>query len=33
MDAKTSIQIVHDIRNAEIVSLKEDYHPFVKKVI
>ncbi len=33
LDAKTSIQIVHDIRNAEITSLKEDYHPFVKKVI
>ena len=31
IDAKTSIQIVHDIRNAEIAPLKEDYHPFAKK--
>ncbi|KAA1247133.1 Gfo/Idh/MocA family protein [Aquimarina sp. RZ0] len=31
-DAKTSIQIVHDIRNAEISTLQNDYHPFVKKI-
>ncbi|GAA0731584.1 Gfo/Idh/MocA family oxidoreductase [Aquimarina litoralis] len=31
LEAKPSIQIVHDIRNAEISPLKEDYHPFVKK--
>lgn len=30
-DAKTSIQIVHDIRNARISSLTDDYHPFLKK--
>ncbi len=33
LDAKTSIQIVHDIRNAEISSLQGDYHPFVKKIV
>ncbi|MDH7445053.1 Gfo/Idh/MocA family protein [Aquimarina sp. 2201CG14-23] len=33
MDAKTSIQIVHDIRNAEITPLKGDFHPFVKNIM
>ena len=26
-DARTSIQLVHDIRNAEPIGLKGDYHP------
>jgi UDP-N-acetyl-2-amino-2-deoxyglucuronate dehydrogenase len=30
-DAKEAIQIVHDIRNAESIGLKGDYHPFAKK--
>jgi UDP-N-acetyl-2-amino-2-deoxyglucuronate dehydrogenase len=30
-DAKTSIEIVHDIRNAPISPLEGDYHPFLKK--
>jgi len=30
IDAKQSIEIVHNIRNAEIAPLKEDYHPFAK---
>ncbi len=30
IDAKPSIEIVHDIRNAEITPLKADYHPFLK---
>ncbi|GAA4277293.1 Gfo/Idh/MocA family oxidoreductase [Aquimarina mytili] len=30
IDAKPSIEIVHDIRNAEITPLKGDYHPFLK---
>ena len=29
-DAKTSIQIIHDIRNAELQPLRGDYHPFCK---
>ena len=29
-EARQSIQIVHDIRNAGISELKEDYHPFLK---
>ncbi|GHA46119.1 oxidoreductase [Salinimicrobium marinum] len=29
-DSKPSIELVHDIRNAAITSLKGDYHPFVK---
>lgn len=29
-DARQSIEIVHDIRNAEIQNLEGDYHPFVK---
>ena len=32
LEAKSSIQIVHDIRNAEISPLKEDYHPFMKNI-
>jgi len=30
-DARKAIEIVHDIRNAEIIGLKGDYHPFAKK--
>lgn len=30
-DARTSIEIVHDIRNAKISGLKEDFHPFLKQ--
>ncbi len=30
MEAKTSIDIVHDIRNSTPVGLKGDYHPFCK---
>jgi UDP-N-acetyl-2-amino-2-deoxyglucuronate dehydrogenase len=30
MEAKTSIDIVHDIRNSAPVGLKGDYHPFCK---
>ena len=29
-EAKTSIKIVHDIRNSEPIGLKGDYHPFCK---
>lgn len=29
-DARTSIEIVHDIRNAPISPLEGDYHPFLK---
>jgi len=29
-DARTSIQLVHDIRNAEPIGLKGDYHPLAK---
>ncbi len=30
LDAKPSIEIVHDIRNAKISPLKGEYHPFLK---
>lgn len=30
-DSQKSIKIVHDIRNAKIAPLKDDYHPFLKK--
>ncbi|MEW7291002.1 Gfo/Idh/MocA family oxidoreductase [Aquimarina sp. 2304DJ70-9] len=30
IDAKPSIEIVHDIRNVEITPLQGDYHPFLK---
>ena len=30
MEAKTSIDIVHDIRNSTPIGLKGDYHPFCK---
>jgi len=30
-DARTSIQIAHDIRNGEVLGLKGEYHPFCKK--
>ena len=30
LDAKQSIEIVHDIRNAELTPLKGEYHPFAK---
>jgi UDP-N-acetyl-2-amino-2-deoxyglucuronate dehydrogenase len=30
-DAKTAIEIVHDIRHQEPVGLKGEYHPFAKK--
>ena len=30
-DAKASVQLVHDIRNAELTSVKGDYHPLVKQ--
>lgn len=30
-DARQAIEIVHDIRNADPIGLKEDYHPFAKK--
>jgi len=29
-DAKASVQLVHDIRNAELTSLTGDYHPLAK---
>jgi UDP-N-acetyl-2-amino-2-deoxyglucuronate dehydrogenase len=29
-DAQTSIQIIHDIRTAELQPLRGDYHPFCK---
>lgn len=32
-EARKSIEIVHDIRNASISSLKAEYHPFCKKVM
>lgn len=32
-EVKTSIDIVHTIRNAEIVGLKGDYHPFLMKIM
>lgn len=31
-EARQSIQIVHDIRNAPLTSLKGDYHPFLDKL-
>jgi len=30
LEAKTSIDIVHTIRNSEPIGLKGDYHPFCK---
>ena len=30
-DSRQAIEIVHDIRNAEPIGLKGDYHPFAKK--
>jgi UDP-N-acetyl-2-amino-2-deoxyglucuronate dehydrogenase len=30
-DARTAIEIVHNIRNAESIGLKGDYHPFASK--
>ena len=30
LEAKTSIDIVHAIRNSEPLGLKGDYHPFCK---
>ena len=30
-DARQAIEIVHNIRNAEIIGVKGDYHPFAKK--
>lgn len=32
-DAKQAIEIVHDIRNANPIGLKGEYHPFAKKTI
>ena len=32
-EAKTAIQIVHDIRHAEPIGLVGDYHPFAKKAL
>ncbi len=32
-EARQSIQIVHDIRNAKPIGLRDDYHPFAKKEI
>ena len=32
-DARQAIEIVHDIRNADPIGLKGDYHPFAKKPI
>ena len=29
-DARQAIEIVHDIRNAEPIGLKGDYHPMAK---
>jgi len=31
-EARNSIEIVHDIRNAQTLGLKGEYHPFCKKV-
>ena len=31
-EARASIEIVHDIRNASVLGLKGEYHPFCKKV-
>lgn len=30
-EARDSIELIHQIRNAEIIGLKGDYHPFCKK--
>ncbi|MCH4821982.1 Gfo/Idh/MocA family oxidoreductase [Gramella lutea] len=30
-DSRQAIEIVHDIRNAEVIGLKGDYHPFAAK--
>ena len=30
-DSRQAIEIVHDIRNAEVIGLKGDYHPFASK--
>ena len=30
-DARQAVEIVHDIRNAEVIGLKGDYHPFASK--
>ncbi|MFZ9046877.1 MAG: Gfo/Idh/MocA family protein [Cyclobacteriaceae bacterium] len=30
-DARTAIELVHDIRHAETIGLKGDYHPFANK--
>lgn len=32
-EARSSIEIVHCIRNSKVSPMKEDYHPFCKKVI
>ena len=32
-DARQAIEIVHDIRHAEVVGLKGEYHPFAKKAL
>lgn len=32
-EARKSIEIVHGIRNASVLSLKGEYHPFCKKVL
>ena len=32
-EARDSIEIVHDIRNASLTQLKGEYHPFCKKVL
>ena len=32
-DAMPSVQIIHDIRNAELVPLKGDYHPLIKNTL
>ena len=29
-DARQAIEIVHDIRNAELTPLQGDYHPLIK---
>ena len=32
-EARDSIELVHQIRNAEVIGLKGDYHLFCKKVL
>lgn len=32
-DARQAVEIVHGIRNAEVIGLKGDYHPFANKTI